>query len=774
MPELRPALLLPYAEREMSPRVVTGRTPEPLVPVTDTLRRRLQLRLADLERQAAGATNSDPLPVKLTLRAAALPKSKRPYSLLAAVELIPVGATTPGELILPGTPSRLRNLSQRVGRARSQADQFALSTIDDLTGWDITTDVFGVVDRDDAQQLLETALGRRRPLRVTFFPWVADLLRESISAGSGTPRALTTAVGTDELVKAFAAETGLRVAAPRLLRGQPVAYLRPEQIPDLTQLESTRGIRTVAVAPSYSPFNDDEPQAGYAAIAAVPQHSVPLPTADEPVVGLLDSGVAGSHLAAGIAGRNVSVTTADANPWHGTFVAGLLMAGAHFNPGSYPSDIVRVHDAHVLPKQPIDELELYERVRDAVLRARDVKVWNCSFASDDETAPLYGAFAHQLDELSDEADVLFVQAAGNVATPPRAWPLQAGSALRDGLASPAEALRCVTVGARAHRGGFVPEWAPSSYTRRGPNFAGLTKPDVTHAGGDRDPDGEIGGFGVLSVIHSDHEAESYGTSFAAPAVSAIAANLWAQLEESGATRPTPELVKGLIVHSAFMNATDDPVIDDAGQFRQHFGWGTPSSSSFILANEPHTLTTVHEVVMTPGINWYKRPFPVPPPLLTADGKFRGEVTLTISYAPPIDAAFGAEAIRYDVSGAFGSFIPDGSGSETFAGLTHIGRARASWEHDLKLDGKWAPVKTHRARHANGVSGGDWALRLEMLERVSNEVQQRQRVYVIVTFRSLDPAVDIYTPGVQALNDIAIANRELLSSNRVQVANGGVI
>ncbi len=774
MPELKPALLLPYADREMRPRIVSGRTPPPLVPVTEALREQLRSEIAAVQVRAAGASNADPLPVKLRLRSGALSKSKRPYSLLADVELTPSGAAQPGELILPATPFRLQNLSRRIERGRSQADLFAISTIETIVPWETAEDIFNVSTRDDAERVLDEGLERGRPLRVTFFPWVDEVVRESAALAKRHGQAITDGAESDALIAAFERETRLTVAAPRLLRGRPVAYIRPADIPDLDDLEAVRGIRTVALAPAYSPFRDDEPQSGYAAIASVPQDSIPLPPDEGPIVGVLDSGVASTHLEDAVVRHDVSVTPSDANPWHGTFVAGLIMAGAHFNEGSYPDDVARVLDAHVLPKQPIDELELYERVREAVLRSQEVKVWNCSFASDDEAPDKYGAFAHQLDELSDEAGVLFVQAAGNLNSPPRAWPLQRGASMPDGLASPAEALRSLTVGARAHLGGYVPAWAPASYSRRGPNFAGLTKPDVSHAGGDRDPDSEIGGFGVFSVIPSGHSAESYGTSFATPAVSAIAANLWAQLEDGGATQPTPELVRGLIVHSAFMNAVDDPAMDDTGRFRQHFGWGTPSSSAFILANESHSLTTVHEVVMTPGINWYKRPFPVPPPLLTADGKFRGEVTLTISYAPPVDAAFESEAVRIDVSGSFGSFQPDGQGGETFSGLTHQGVARAHWERDLKLEGKWSPVKTHRARHVNGVSGGEWGLRLELLERVTNEYPRRQRVYVIVTFRSLDPTVDIYTPGVQALNDVAIAHQQLLSSNRIRLANSGEV
>ncbi len=767
MPERRPALLLPYAERELRPRRVSGRTADPLVPVDQALRLRLQsaigaaARVAD-EQQASAAS---PLPVRLKLRPRALAKTKRPYSLLADFDLTPIGATTPGTLILPGTARRLEGLAARIERARSQVDVFSISTIDEIAPWDVVHDAFGAETREDAEELLRVAARDERALRVTFFPWVADRFAPlSGDAGSVLP-----AGGTgEELVAFFREEFALDVVVPRLLHGQPTVYLRAGQVPPLEVFDQMRGIRTVALATEYSPFDDQTPQIGYAAHHLADHTTVEVPSTDDPVVGVLDSGVSSPWLEPGVAGRSTSVAAADADPWHGTFVAGLLMAGAQLNGNALPSDVARVYDAHVLPRGTIDEGELYERVRDAVLSAADIKVWNCSFASHEESDTEYGSFARQLDALSDEAGVLFVQAAGNFGGIVREWPPCPGRRYRDGLASPAEALRSLTVGARAHKGGIVPEGAPASYSRRGPNFADLTKPEVSHAGGDRDAAELLGGFGLLSLIPSGHVAESVGTSFAAPAVSAIAANLWAQLEDGAATEPTAELVKGLIVHSAFTNSSTDPLIGQSGQFRQYHGWGTPSPTLDILANEQHTLTTVHRVLMTPGVNWYKRPFPVPPPLLGPDGKFSGEVIVTISYAPPLKVAFGAEAIRYDISGSFGAFRFDDDGTEQFKQLTRPGRALSNWEAQQKADGKWAPVKTQRAIHPSGVAGGDWALRLEMTERMTNEIQQQQQVYVIVTFKSLDPAVDIYTPGVEAFERVNIEHQELIRSAQIRV------
>lgn len=277
--------------------------------------------------------------------------------------------------------------------------------------------------------------------------------------------------------------------------------------------------------------------------------------------------------------------------------------------------------------------------------------------------------------------------------------------------------------------------------------------------------GDLDGFGVQSLVPSGELAESVGTSFAAPQVSSIAANTWQALEQSGAVdHVTPELVKGLLVHSAALaDTTTEP------QYRDYYGWGVPNSSSAVLGNDGGSFTTVHEVVLTPGSNWLKSPFPVPECLITEGNKFQGEVFLTIAYSPPIDPAFGAEAVRYEVDGGFGSMMMSPKGRMEFKSITPGERPRSDlWEANQIAEGKWAPIKTYRHRYPRGKAGGDWALRLSLTERVSNEVGQEQLVYAIVTFRGLEDGMPVYRNGVEAVQRLRYESKVMVPSGRIRL------
>lgn len=175
------------------------------------------------------------------------------------------------------------------------------------------------------------------------------------------------------------------------------------------------------------------------------------------------------------------------------------------------------------------------------------------------------------------------------------------------------------------------------------------------------------------------------------------------------------------------------------------------------------------MTLTPAAEWTKRPFPIPDVLLTPEGKFRGEVYLTVAYAPPVNPAFGAEAVRYDVAGSFGA-IRVVNGKEKFSTITpqHKAPGASYWEKDQIADGKWAPVKTYFGRYVQGVQGGTWALRLTLTERVTNEINKEQRAYAIITFRAIEPGVDVYNSGIDAIARLNYDSTSMVPVDRIRV------
>ena len=761
MPEAtNPIFVLPYQDVEFSRKRGGGSYRPPLVPVTDGLRAELASRIEMFAEVAAqgGFSSALPMPLKIRLRPGALAKSNRPYTLLSAVALHVSAGDGPGELIVEATTDRLRNLASAVRSATSSADVFAISTIESLEAWDLVRDVFGLPSTVDVEDELRAAIGERALLRLAFFPWV---VRQNFVPRQVGISAQSLAIGEGSAIAAYLVRSGVELQEFRGSTQRPVAYVTATSALSLSLLAHTPGLRSVGKVPSYA--TDDMVSAQvYSEIRAVSAQDITAPENLGPVVGVLDHGIAPGVLDPFIVDRHHFDPPGRVDPQHGTFVGGLVAAANSLNGGDprFPVDSCRLFDAQVLPAgSGVDERTLFDRLNQ-VVRARaiseGIRVWNCSFGAKPIGNFSYSTLAQDLDQLSDELGVLFVVAAGNnPRVPPRPWPPLRGADYDDALRSPSEAVRVATVGARSHRGGAAPEGAPSSYSRRGPNFASNVKPEVGHWAGDVSPQGHAGGYGVHSVLPGDVLAESVGTSFAAPLVSATAASLWAALEGSGAfSEVRPELVRGLLVHSAQLA---DPQPDL--RVRDYIGWGTPPSSLEVIQDTDTRFTTIHEVVMTPGNDWMKRPFPVPDVLLTEAGKLRALVTVTIAYAPPVNPAFGAESIRYDVSGAFGRVVRDADGVEHFNAITTAdGRRHAYWEADRITDGKWSPVKTSKSRHPQGVAGGDWALRLTLTERMANELQVEQRVFVIVTMESVDGNAQVNEAGIRALTRLQYPRR----------------
>jgi hypothetical protein len=760
MVDFQPILLLPYERTELTRKPGGGRTHEPLVPITDTLRRELSTQVLQLAEMAARtrASASNPLPVKVVLHERALAKSSRPYKFLKNAALPVIAVERPGELIVGGTSDRLTALASAIQTGTSKEDIFHISTLTVFSAWGVS-DIFGVSTEAEAAALLQAARDRGAFVKVTFFPWFSTMVQRlatpqgAIGQGPDRPSLLAT----------FEQALGLEVRTANASTDRPVAYLEPTAELTVDYFRDHKSVRSVSLEPIYSVV--DPASQPYIELASLESQQVPVPAGEAVVVGVLDSGVDSAMLEPGIIGRETFNVPADRDPWHGTFVSGLVMSARWFNDDDqrFPLDVALVFDAEVMPAGGLPEHLLFERISEVVRAHPEVHVWNCSFGA----APLgnieYGTLAQDLDALSDDLGVLFVQAAGNFPNL-RTWPPTPAVAIGDDLASPAEAIRSMAVGARAHNGGYVPQEMPSSYSRRGPSFALHVKPDVSHWAGDMNQSGSLGGHGVKSIVPSGMSAESVGTSFATPIVSSIAANVWDALATSNATEPRPELVKGLIVHSALLH--DQTGIDS--DHRNYFGWGTPPSSALVLGGDPHIFTTVHEVVLTPGSDWYKQPFPVPTQLLTPEGKFHGEVLLTLSYAPPINPAFGSEAVRTDVSGAFGYMTQTPEGRSRFRSITPQEVVGGYWESQQVADGKWSPLKSHRKRYPQGTGRGTWALRLSMTERVDDEAHQEQRVFAIVSFRALAPDVDIYSTGVREVNRLGYVNKVMAPATRLRV------
>jgi hypothetical protein len=420
------------------------------------------------------------------------------------------------------------------------------------------------------------------------------------------------------------------------------------------------------------------------------------------------------------------------------------------NPG-FENHPCLVHDVAGLEVAgtPFDLLE--ERVADAVRTRPDIKIWNLSLGSNGPCdSQIFSDFAQTLDRLSDKHNVLFVVASGNYGElPRRGWPITVDMDA-DRVSMPGESVRALTVGSIAQAATastLVQTHEPAPYSRRGPGPTHTPKPDVVHFGGNVHVPWSVGPASTQVLRPSGAVEPSFGTSFSAPLVSAVAGHVWSAMEQHPALPPNPSLVKALLLHAAQLASPDYSPTD-----RRFYGAGLPVDAMEALYDRNDSFTLVFEAQVQPGNwRWRKDPFPIPSGLIQ-DGKFRGEVILTAAYAPPLDSNFGAEYVRANLEVGFGT-LDDGAFKGKVPMISEKGAA--GFEQVLiEHGGKWSPVKIHRKRFPRGVSGDIWALNATLSLRAQNPVlQEPQKAYIIITLRALDGDDQIYAQGIRMLRQM---------------------
>lgn len=289
---------------------------------------------------------------------------------------------------------------------------------------------------------------------------------------------------------------------------------------------------------------------------------------------------------------------------------------------------------------------------------------------------------------------------------------------------------------------------PSPFTRRGPGPVKTPKPDVVHYGGNCDNFGKTHGTGIRAVLPGDRLGITLGTSFSAPQVAAQAATIWQALETRG-VRSSPNLVKALIIHAA---AIDSP--ERSPNERLYFGSGVPGGVLDMLFCDSDAFTLLFEVEVADRRKWTKTPYPIPACLRTPEGKFKGEVILTLVYDPPLDASMGAEYVRANVDVSFGKITYE-NGSPNVKGVVPLEKGgdtstlyeAAQIEHGYK----WSPVKTYRESFPRGTQIDQWALQASITRRAGEQPPTaKQRAVILVTLRGMEDGIPVYADGVRAL------------------------
>jgi len=698
----------------------------PFKPVTPELRRQLVSRIEEVETLIDNAPErAKAIPVRVTLEEKARAKSHRPDNIFSQETCPIIGAGEPGELYVRMTHRGVVGLKAVISQGDTPMLVKAISTIHSIQSLMDADRLAGM----PPEEVFKSAPSRdgRRLIKVKLFDY-------------GDPDI------QDNMIVEFEALLFKRdIKGERLLqfKGQDIYAIECRSVKDVRVLANAIMVRSVVKMPVFRTLRDSASKA-----RPLPSN-LPMLDADPkeyPIVAVVDSGVSSKIPAfePWIYKRERTVSPAEENTSHGTFVAGLITWGHIFNSsipgvGVYPC---RILDIHVLPNSDpsygrvgfITEYEMLQSLEDYLLKyANEVKVWNLSLGSDEVCSlDCFSDFAVELDNLQEKYGVTFVIAAGNYNDAPLpSYPRSAEVAEAARITAPADSVLGITVGSIAqvdHPDG-TKKGEPSPFSRNGPGPNFIIKPDFAHCGGNTGKNLATPS-GVSSVNETGWVGENIGTSFATPFVSRPLAYTHHLITPA----PSPTIARAILTHNARDIRTMERVKEGDDQY---IGFGTPLDVDQSLACDRHSITLVFEEIIRPGYKLEWDYFPYPESLIRG-GKFFGEISMTLVYHPKRNPSWGSEYCETYLDAHFGVIRDgkdkDGNPKEEFKGQVPFehNELRELYEYaQIEQLRKWAPVRTYHRVMPGGVMGKRWKLTVEMLCRHDVDLQPLLQPFALI-------------------------------------------
>ena len=372
---------------------------------------------------------------------------------------------------------------------------------------------------------------------------------------------------------------------------------------------------------------------------------VPVKDAYYPVVGVLDSGISRiPHIDPWIDGVESFYVENEIDRNHGTFVSGVLLYGDSLEENQYTgANGCMLFDATVFPKgRFIEEDELLDNIRDVIEKYPAINIWHLSGGGSNETkVDCISHFGAALDELQKNNDILIIKSAGNCDNYKR-------SAVRKRLLCGADSVNSIVVGSIAHKKreyDLAELDHPSPFSVTGFALTNIIKPDLTHYGGNAGTHNSI--TGVNSFDSSGAFVSSAGTSFSAPRVTAIAAEIQKMLGYDFDSL----LTKALLIHSAKYPENVSIEFDDRLKL---MGFGIPANINEILFNDPNEITLILSDTLQKGnfIEILELPFPDE---MKENGHYYGEILVTLVTSPILDANQGPEYCQSNIDVFLGTY-----------------------------------------------------------------------------------------------------------------------
>jgi hypothetical protein len=314
------------------------------------------------------------------------------------------------------------------------------------------------------------------------------------------------------------------------------------------------------------------------------------------------------------------------------------------------------------------------------------------------------------------------------------------------------------------------EHHPSAFSRHGagPNY--VIKPDLIHYGGSCSTD--LSHISGIRSVNNGGSAENLGTSFATPLVSRTLAQIYHKITPT----PSPVLARALLTHHARDPRTNQRVPDGNENF---FGFGLPSPVPYCLECTPYTSTLVFDDVLRPRyfLEWDDFPYP---PSLHRDGKYFGEIWMTVAFSPARGARWGTEYCETHIDAHFGVYRGQksratGAVTTKFVGLVppeHKNAGLLYESYQVEKLRKWAPVRTYYGDLGEkGERGSRWRLKLQLLTRHGIEDEDAfkpQPFSLIITISDPQKKVRVYDETAQIVrNRFQAQNLNVRTSARIR-------
>ena len=700
-------------EQGTEKRVPTGgSSPKPFREVDDAYRQSFADRVSaiqDAMQTQMKQTNVAPLRVKLLSNAVA--KSHRPDTLFSSSTCPIVSAGHLGELFVKATPDGLKNLKKEIETNRTKQVIKELSCVETI---EAITPAFRRNHVEPNDVLRQSPRGKEGFMtRVRLFNFGADKDQTKLITN----------------FEDLCTQRGINISSEAYSPASMVYSAECRSTEDVIALSSVVGVRSVTGMPL---IRIVRPQMLNA--KALPKLlSRPEVSGTIPVVAVVDSGVSDKipELESWVVGRETYVAPPYRNTDHGTFVAGLICWGGDLNPtvDGIDSNPCGILDVQILPNDDpskgdtefISEPEFLVALKAALQdHSNEHKVWNLSLNTNivcslDE----FSVLAEELDNLQEKYEVSFVISAGNYTKSPLLDYPRLTPQLEEGrITTPADSVLGITVGSISHvdyKKNGPEEHQPSAFSRHGAGPNHVIKPDLVHYGGSCSIDAtHITG---IRSVDGNGSSENLGTSFAAPLVSRTLAQIYHQVTPT----PKPVLARALLTHHARDPRTGHRVPDGEENF---LGFGRPSPVPYCLECTPYSSTLVFDDQLRPGyfLEWNDFPYP---PSLYRDGRFFGEIWMTVAFAPARGARWGNEYCETHIDAKFGVYRDrlnrtTGKITTPFKGLVppeHRRPGELYESYQIKELRKWAPVRTyHGDLGKKGERGNKWRLKVQLLTR----------------------------------------------------------